>query len=90
MIKPAVDYIKEMDEVRDFPNNTCPASRHAQMIAEGLIKDGVYEMIEDDPEYVGVSIASVVASLWRERRENAELKRRLLMEGEKGKPYERS
>jgi hypothetical protein len=30
--------ILRMQESRDFPNNTCPASRHVQMIAEDLAR----------------------------------------------------
>lgn len=29
--------IRRMDKARDFPANTCPASRHAQQIAERLM-----------------------------------------------------
>lgn len=59
--------IKQMNLVRDFPNNTCPASRHAQIIAEALAKGEKYSMLEEDPEHCAESIASVVSSLYQTR-----------------------
>jgi len=59
--------IKNMQNSREFPDNTCPASRHAQMIAESLHKDGEYAMLQDDPEHCAGSIASVVKSLYQAR-----------------------
>lgn len=70
---PAAEGIVERLEVaRDFPKNTCPASRHVQMIGEALIARQPYAMIEEDPEYVGQSILSVVASLYETRTELSE------------------
>lgn len=60
--------IKRMQDSRDFPNNTCPASRHAQIIAEALAKGEKYSMLEEDPEHCAESIASVVSSLYQTRR----------------------
>jgi hypothetical protein len=59
--------IERMDQFRDFPNNTCPASRHVQMIAEGLYTIGGYPMLQDDPQHCATSIASVVSSLYQTR-----------------------
>lgn len=66
--------IDRMQNSRDFGVNTCPASRHAQMIAEALsqahsgsqLRD-VYPMLEEDPEHCAASIASVVNSLYQAR-----------------------
>lgn len=63
-----------MQNSRDFGVNTCPASRHVQMIAEALsqahseskLRD-VYPMLEEDPEHCAASIASVVNSLYQAR-----------------------
>lgn len=55
------------DAARDFPANTCPASRHAQMIGEALMKGEPYPMLTDEPELCGESILSTVASLWEAR-----------------------
>lgn len=51
------------DLARDFPHNTCAASRHAQMVAEAMAS-GVYG---DDLRDAGESILAVVASLWELR-----------------------
>lgn len=46
---------------------TCPASRHAEMIANELIKNKLSHDIQDDPSWVGESIKAAVHSLWKER-----------------------
>lgn len=56
-----------MQESRDFPDNTCPASRHVQTIAESLYQTGEYAMLQDEPEHCAGSIASVVSSLYQAR-----------------------
>lgn len=61
--------IQAMNENREFPTNTCGTSRHAQMIAEALIKGDNYPMLQEEPEYCGESIAHCVAELWRLRSE---------------------
>lgn len=59
--------IANMERVREFPNNTCPSSRHVQMIAEELYTTGGYPMLQDDPQHCAGSIASVVSSLYQTR-----------------------
>ena len=59
--------IETMQESRRFPDNTCPASRHAQMIAESLVHHGEYAMLQDDPKHCAGSIANVVSSLYQAR-----------------------
>ena len=59
--------ILRMQESRDFPNNTCPASRHVQMIAEDLASVGKYPMLKEDPGHCAGSIASVVTNLYEAR-----------------------
>lgn len=61
------DPIAKMDAARNFPVNTCPASRHAQMIAEALIEGRPYPMLTEDPEHCGESIAAVVTALYKAR-----------------------
>lgn len=58
------DLVKRMNDVRDFPANTCGASRHAAMIAEALCKGDEYPMLADEKGYCGESIAATVAELW--------------------------
>jgi hypothetical protein len=53
---------------------TCPASRHVQMMAEYLTKDGHYQMLADEPEHCAGSMLAVVAALWEARLELAKLK----------------
>jgi hypothetical protein len=59
--------IDKMLESRNFPENTCPASRHVQMMAESLAETGNYPMLQEDPKHCAGSIASVVSSLYAAR-----------------------
>lgn len=59
--------IKHMQESRKFMENTCPASRHTQMIAEELHQTGEYAMLQEEPAHCAGSIASVVSSLYQAR-----------------------
>lgn len=52
---------------RDFPKNTCPASRHVEMMAEILATGARYYMFEDEPEHCAESMRAVVEELWRLR-----------------------
>lgn len=64
---------KRADEARNFPANTCPASRHVQMIGDILAKGKCYPMIDENPEDVAGSMLDTVASLYRARTEIAAL-----------------
>jgi len=66
------DLVKRMNDARDFPANTCGASRHAAMIAEALCKREDYPMLAEEPEHCGGSIAATVAALWECRAKLAE------------------
>jgi hypothetical protein len=59
--------IQRMNKSRKFMENTCPASRHVQMMAEDLAKVGKYPMLQEDPKHCAGSIASVVNSLYSAR-----------------------
>lgn len=59
--------ISRMIKNRRFMENTCPASRHVQMMAEDLAKIGRYPMLQEDPKHCAGSIASVVNSLYSAR-----------------------
>lgn len=69
--------IRRVNRARKFPVNTCPASRHVQIIGECLIKGKPYLMIEEEPEHVGGSLLSVVESLFKARTEIQRLNGRL-------------
>jgi hypothetical protein len=58
------DLVKRMNDARDFPANTCGASRHAAMIAEALCSGDDYPMLAEEPDHCGGSIAATVAALW--------------------------
>ena len=75
---------KRASEVRDFPHNTCSASRHVCMIAENLGKRKPYDMLWQEPEHCAAGMLSTVASLWEMRtkfrkimRQNERLKAKL-------------
>lgn len=65
--------IVRCNKVRNFPADTCPASRHVQMIGESLAKGRPYPMLQEEPEHVAGSLLSVVASLWEARAQIKEL-----------------
>ena len=52
---------------RDAPHNTCPASRHVAMMADGLASKHGYPMLAEEPEHCADSMRSVVESLWAMR-----------------------
>jgi hypothetical protein len=59
--------VKRADKARNFPQNTCSASRHVFMMAEALSKGQKYHMLDEEPEHCAASLASVVSSLWELR-----------------------
>ena len=60
--------IRRMDRHREFPINTCPASRHAAFIARGLAASDPFVIDRHEYPHAGGSIASTVASLWQARK----------------------
>lgn len=60
--------VKRMNAARNFPDGTCPCSRHAAMMAEQLAKKGKYF-----PRDYAISIAVTVEALWQARAKLAEL-----------------
>ena len=64
---PPCSSLGAMQRSRNFMNNTCPASRHAQLIAEQLYTTGAYPMLQDEPDHCAETIASVVSSLYQTR-----------------------
>ena len=60
-------YIKRMNKARNFPDGTCPASRHVAIMAETLAKRRPYSMLSDEPESCAESMAATVESLWKAR-----------------------
>lgn len=59
--------LRRMRRNRRFPDNTCPASRHAQLIAETLAEGREVPMIREEPEHLAGTLASVVGDLYAAR-----------------------
>ncbi len=55
---------RRVNRARNFPTNTCPASRHLHIIAEALVSGQPYAMLTEEPEYCGETMLSVLESLW--------------------------
>jgi hypothetical protein len=60
---------RRVDKARQFPANTCPASRHLHIMADCLVKGG-YPMLQEEPEHCAESIYAVLESLWTARTED--------------------
>jgi predicted DNA-binding transcriptional regulator AlpA len=71
--KPKNAWVERCQKARRFPTNTCPASRHAQLIAEALIEGRPYPMLTEEPQNCGESIIVTVAALYEARTRIAEL-----------------
>lgn len=57
---------------RNFPDNTCPASRHVHLIADQLTRKRRCNVEECwDAEHIAGSLYSVLESLWKARTELA-------------------
>lgn len=59
--------LRALERARIGPSVTCPASRHAAMIAEALLTGKAYPMLTEDPDHCGETIAAVVTALWDAR-----------------------
>ena len=64
---------RRVDRVRNFPVNTCPASRHLHTIAESLARGEKYTQIDDEPEHVAESMLMVLEALWKARTKMAKI-----------------
>lgn len=73
-IRKAMAHVEAMDKARNFPDGTCPASRHVAIMADCLAFNAEYSMLDSEPRHCAISLASVVKSLWEARAEIARLK----------------
>lgn len=64
--------LRRTNRARNFPTNTCGASRHAVLIARRIYRGDVIDPM--DREGCAVSILATVGNLWRIR--TAEAKRK--------------
>ena len=67
---------RRVNKARRFGENTCPASRHVNIMADCLTRKGGYPMLTEEPEHCAGSLYSVLESLWKARTELAKLKQR--------------
>lgn len=58
---------RRVNRARDFPRNTCPASRHLHLMAEHLATGKAYPMLQEEPEHCAETMLSVLESLWKLR-----------------------
>lgn len=58
---------RRVARARQFPKNTCPASRHLHMIADALASGKPYPMLQEEPEHCALTMYSVLESLWKAR-----------------------
>lgn len=56
--------LRRTNRARNFPTNTCPASRHLHLMAECLAKGKPYAMFDEEPEHCAITMLSVLESLW--------------------------
>ena len=66
---------RRVNRARNFPENTCSASRHLHRIANHLAAGKPYPMLQEEPEHCAETLFSVLESLWKARTELARLKR---------------
>lgn len=65
---------RRVNRARNFPTNTCPASRHLHIMAERLASGKKYHMFDEEPEHCAGTMLAVLESLWKARTELARLK----------------
>ena len=66
---------RRVSRARQFPVNTCPASRHLHIMADALsMGNKQYPMLQEEPEHCAGSIYAVLESLWKARSELARLR----------------
>ena len=59
---------------RKFMVNTCPMSRHLQMVGENLLRDGIDYMASEEPVSVGTTLIAAAAEIYKLRSELAAFK----------------
>ena len=58
---------RRVNRARNFPVNTCPASRHLHLIADALASGRPYPMLTEEPEHCANSMLAVLESLFKAR-----------------------
>lgn len=65
---------RRVNRARNFPENTCSASRHLHIIAAQLASGKPYPMLTEEPQHCALTMLAVLESLWKARTELARLK----------------
>lgn len=73
MNKQLANLRRRVNRARNFPINTCGASRHLHIMADCLLSKRGYPMFQEEPEQCAEDILSVLESLWKARTELARL-----------------
>jgi hypothetical protein len=76
---------RRVNRARNFPTNTCPASRHLHIMADNLTRKGGYPMLQEEPEHCAGSIYAVLEALWKDRTDLCKLAHALYA-GDDSKP----
>ncbi len=75
---------RRVNRARNFPDNTCPASRHLHLIAEALAGGRPYPMLQDEPEHCAGTMLAVLEALWKARTKLARLRSNVGIEPPEG------
>lgn len=72
------DQRRRTNRARNFPVNTCPASRHLHMIADALLSPRRKCAMEElwEPDHMAGTMLTVLESLWKARNELARIEAR--------------
>jgi len=65
---------RRVNRARNFPENTCAASRHLHLMAERLAGAKPYPMLQEEPQHCAMTMLAVLESLWKARTELSRLK----------------
>ena len=65
---------RRANRARNFPENTCSASRHLHLMASQLAAGKPYPMLQEEPAHCAMTLLSVLESRWKARTELARSK----------------
>ena len=58
---------RRVNRARNFPDNTCGASRHLHIMADVLSSGRPYPMLQEEPTHCAETFYAVIAALWEAR-----------------------
>lgn len=68
---------RRVNRARNFPANTCAASRHLHLMADQLARGKPYAMLAEEPQECAMTMLAVVEALWKTRTELARVNCRI-------------